>query len=92
MKPNTKHYCIKEPYWKVKGFGLSKGNMGLKKTIVSVRLKNKDGVLAYPNSFVIKTKDALEHESETQRGTELFLIPFSSCKEIARTKGALRCK
>jgi transcription initiation factor IIE alpha subunit len=92
MKANTKHYCIKEPYWKIKGFGLSEANMGKRKTIVSVKLKKNDGSPTFNNSFVIKTKDAMKHDFEYKGGTKLYLIPFADCKEIPRPKKAKRCK
>ena len=94
MKENTAYYCIKEPYWKIKGFGLAKENMGKRKTIVSVKLKKQDGTFTFPNSYVIKTKDAMQCEmgNAGSGSKRVHLIPFAICKEIPRTKRARRCK
>ena len=90
MKPNTAYYCIKEPYWKIKGFGLAKKNMGKRKTIISVSLKNKNGEFTFQNDFVITTKDALEHTLGKAGITRepVHEIPFADCKEIPRKRGA----
>lgn len=73
--------------WKLPGFGLSRGNMGTLKTIVTVGTKNKAGELLYPDRYVITTKEALLCEPGFANGKSIFEIPFSQCKIIPRAEG-----
>ena len=64
------------------GFGLAKDKMGSLKTRVTIGTKNKRGDLRYPDTYVIKTKEALKHDTMFANGKKVYKIPFTSCTMI----------
>lgn len=76
----TKEIIIGEPIWSIKGFGLSRQNMGSEGTFVTCSFKDKHDNLVFPGRYYVATKDILKRKVINRRGVDLYCIPFSESR------------
>jgi len=75
-----KEYNISDPVWSIKGFGLSRQNMGSVGTFVTCSYKDKHKNLVFPGRYYVETKVMLKRPTRIKEGVILYLCPFSEAR------------